>query len=254
MARHTAGGVVAVAGRSFFSLNRTKVRAFVRSRASFRHCSVNAFAHIINVQGVVIAVPQGGTHPAPVATFWQVVAHVAGHDVAVLVCRDRGQTAVELDPVGWRALMVEPAPRQGGVHCVDVKCHQFFVSVHSAIPHTSQKFNTCRDFRGDRQFVAAGHDGIGFDEGHVIRHRHARQHGQRKNQSLHLQSPVPRNSRHHRVRLRGCQHPRPAGTGAFRAGLGHTARGRGRPHLSAPFTSLLETRAGVTPRPLFRGR
>lgn len=74
---------------------------------------------------------------------------------------------------------------------------------------------------------SACHIGKGLDL--TFRCGCARQHGQRKKHSLHLQSPVLRNSRHHRRRLQGCQYPGSAGTGAFRAGLGHALRRRGRP-------------------------
>lgn len=44
----------------------------------------------------------------------------------------------------------------------------------------------------------------------VLSHRRARQHDQRENQFIHLQSPILRNCRHHRVRLLDCHHPGPA--------------------------------------------
>lgn len=169
-----------MAGRSFFSLDRTKVRTLVRK------CVVYDCMHAR--RGV--SATRG--EDLPVA-FGQ-----ASWNSHALRDRDAIQQASEI-------VVHACCGRHIAIRCIDQS------SAADAQNHTL-----------------------------CVSHRPKRQHGQRKNQSLHLQSPVLRNSRHNRVHLRGCQHPRPAGTGAFRAGLGHTARGRGRPHLSAPFTSLLD--------------
>lgn len=178
-----------MAGRSFFSLDRTKVRAFVREGLwpdpIAEHCPAQC--------GDKVGVGIGLTNDHDFLPHYFAFRSGQGKIVSFNDTHEVG----------------EP------------KLRRFIVTQDSASVDNGIEIRAVR-----LPFIALS--------------RRARQHGQRKNQSLHLQSPVLRNSRHHRVRLRGCQHPRPAGTGAFRAGLGHTARGRGRPHLSAPFTSLLD--------------
>ena len=253
-----------MAVRSFFSLDRTKVRAFVRSdlvadgfdktvytsRAE-KQPTVRAFGFSCEVlkPRVVGANIQG----KPKSVFFNLeegihfvlAGHLATKDIRAF---NRCETFVNGKPVRqfvWFGHAYGKQPSNYWAKRIGYLVNNVFRSFEGPflVLNAGRQikvvyFGLWRLLHSD---VMANPKRLLVIENQAgIRHRCAGQHGQRKSQSLHLQSPILRNSRHHRARLRGCQHPRPAGTSAFRAGLGHTARGRGRPHLSAPFTSLLD--------------
>ncbi len=201
-------------GCSFFSLDRTKVRAFVRRSkceadlgvaGGFIEPAVVGCSNAIWFEGVAIEhTVEGGEANIP-------TERVLSIDLAANQCADRAILVGAFDHPYFPELSgtwVFQLVGYGALNLLNLRsCHRHKFPLsnwsHACAQRKHRSSHHCENL-------------------------------------LHLNPSLNPNPRHHRVRLRGCQHPRPAGTSAFRAGLGHTARGRGRPHLSAPFTSLLD--------------
>ena len=185
-----------MAGRSFFPLDRTKVRAFVRLVPGCRNCSHRQCDGCCEMEFG--------------ALFTNEKCRCECFNIGNTACGGCNPDNVAFQQVGRLTNFVSQISGHISARCVEQPVRQ------SAIQATGLD-----DIMG------------------VLRHRRTRQHGQRKHQSFHLQSPVLRNSRHHRARLRGCQHPRPAGKGVFRRPE-RTVPGKARlPALCAFPTSLL---------------